>query len=465
LKAAAYLYSLSFSNEAIMANRRKSSTLEVIPSARRLVLSLRDVGYDFVHAVADLVDNSIAAGASLVDIDLHFDGRDSWLRIVDNGRGMSGSEITEAVRYGSQKDYDIEDLGKFGLGLKTASMSQCRRLSVASRPVGERPRIEARQLDLDHIERSDRWEVFVLRSEERPRELVEPLTNGSGTVVLWEQLDRVLGYKVPWGERAKAGLLTLAEQLELHLSMVFHRFLAGEISRRPKFTIRLNGVRLEPWDPFARKEKATEILPPREIEVSTQNGVGIVRCQPYVLPPRERFSREEEFNKLGGPARWNAQQGFYIYRSNRMIQSGGWCRLRTFDEHTKLARIALDFFPDMDSAFEINVAKTRVILPSDLRDRLKGVVDEVVSRAQKVYRQASTSRSTTETRRSTPPPRGAGQIRQLPDTAPLVVHRESLGIRSSLEAAATSVGESHALSRIIKVLQSTSPEVARALGW
>jgi hypothetical protein len=448
-----------------MANRRKSSTVEVIPSARRLVLSLRDVGYDFVHAVADLVDNSITAGASLVDIDLHFDGRDSWLRIFDNGRGMSGPEITEAIRYGSQKDYDVEDLGKFGLGLKTASMSQCRRLSVASRPKGERARIEARQLDLDHIERSDRWEVFVLRSEERPLELVEPLANGSGTVVLWEQLDRVLGYKVPWGERAKAGLLNLAEQLEMHLSMVFHRFLAGEIPRRSKLVIRFNGDRLEPWDPFARKERATEVLPSREIEVSTQNGVGIVRCQPYVLPPKEKFSREEEFNRLGGPARWNAQQGFYIYRSNRMIQSGGWCRFRIPEEHVKLARIALDFFPDMDSAFEINVAKTRVILPADLRDRLKGVVEEVASRAQKVYRQSSKSGSSSETRLSTLPPRAVGQIRQPPDIAPLAVHRESLGIRSGLEAAAKSVGESHALLRIIKTLQSTSPEVARALGW
>jgi len=136
---------------------RNAAVVAVIPSARRLITSLRDVGYDFVHAVADLVDNSITAGATEVSITLRFDGAESWVRIVDNGSGMSGSAITEAMRYGSNRRYGQLDLGKFGLGLKTASMSQCKRLTVASRTDRRGRRMEVRMLDLDHVDDSDRW--------------------------------------------------------------------------------------------------------------------------------------------------------------------------------------------------------------------------------------------------------------------------------------------------------------------
>lgn len=424
---------------------RNGQTVQVIPSARRLVTSLRDVGYDFVHAVADLVDNSITAGASLVDIDLRFDGRESWLRIADNGSGMSGSGITEAMRYGSEQKYEDEDLGKFGLGLKTASMSQCRRLTVASRTDPDVNRIEVRQLDLDHIEARDQWEVFIVPADERPHEVVAPLERGPGTVVLWQELDRVLGYKLPWGERAKTGLLNLAEKLELHLGMVFHRFLTGEVHRRKKLVITMNGTtKIQPWDPFARDEKATEVLPCAEIDVQTNDGVGMVRFQPYVLPPKERFSSEAAFNRLSGPAKWNAQQGLYIYRANRMIQAGGWSWMRTTDEHTKLARAALDFFPDLDSAFEVNVAKVRVTLPADLRERLKDKIEPLVRRAQTVYRQSSSGAAG-----------GHGGK----------AGRRGVQMRRAIEQAAAQAGEVAALTRIVEKLRAAAPEVARAIGW
>lgn len=107
--------------------------IEAIPSAKRLITSLRDLGYDFSQAVADVVDNSIEAGATVVSIDVEFDGDDSWIRIADNGKGMRPEQLREAMRYGAEREYEIDALGKFGLGLKTASMSQCQRLSVASR--------------------------------------------------------------------------------------------------------------------------------------------------------------------------------------------------------------------------------------------------------------------------------------------------------------------------------------------
>ena len=201
-----------------MAQTASRATIKVLPSARRLILSLRDIGYDFVHAVADLVDNSIAAEASTVTIDVCFAGAQSWLRVADDGIGMSSATITEAMRYGSQRPYGTDDdLGKFGLGLKTASMSQCRRLSVASRTGNLNSPIQVRILDLDHIEETDQWEVLVARPERWDTLVVEPLQYQIGTVVLWQSLDRVLGYKLPSGERARNGLTALTHRLHDHL--------------------------------------------------------------------------------------------------------------------------------------------------------------------------------------------------------------------------------------------------------
>lgn len=439
-----------------MARRRGGrETVEVIPSARRLVQSLRDVGYDFVHAVADLIDNSVTGNASRVDIDVRFKGPESWVRIADNGYGMSGNEITEAMRYGSVRDYEIDDLGKFGLGLKTASMSQCRRLTVASRISPERRRVEVRELDLDYVEKSDRWEVFAIDPADRDELLLEPLEKGPGTVVLWNSLDRVLNYKVPWGERAKNGLLSLAERLDLHLGMVFHRFLSGEAGRRPRLKMFVNGTPVEPWDPFARDERSTEALTEHEFEVATPTGPGIARLSPFVLPPREMFSSQAAFERLGGPRRWNAQQGFYVYRANRMIQSGGWSYMRTADEHTKLARAALDFFPDLDSAFEINVAKVRVTFPDDLRVQLKPVIDQLVRRAQEKYRQKPGGGKGAGLGGGTSG-RGRGSSGR---------RRRGNPYRIALEGAANRADEKEALKQIVKELRVEDPDVARELGW
>jgi len=419
--------------------------VEVIPSARRLIRSLRDIGYDFKHAVADIVDNSIAADASEVTIDMRFDGHDSWLRIADNGSGMSGTMITEAMRFGTERDYEANELGKFGLGLKTASLSQCSRFTVASRIDKTIRRIEVRQWDLDHVESTNRWEILELPTDERPEELIEPLQNSTGTVVHWEELDRVLGYKIPWGDRARNGFFRLAEELDHHLGMVFHRFLDGEARRRKKLRITINATVVEPWDPFARSEEDTTALPTRQFQVLSSSRCGLVRFCPYILPPREKFSSSEAFERLSGPGKWNQQQGFYIYRADRMIQSGGWSYMRTRDEHTKLARVALDFMPDLDSAFDLNVAKARVNLPTDLKEQLKQPIDQLAKKAREVYT-ASAQRGQGG--------KGKG-VRQ----------RSNRAVGSAIERAAVRVGEGEALCRIKSALRDQDPETASEIGW
>lgn len=462
---------------------RHKSTVQVIPSAKRLISSLRDVGYDFKHAVADLIDNSIAARASTVKIEMRFDGTDSWLRVADNGVGMNGSTINEAMRFGTERDYGAEELGKFGLGLKTASLSQCSRLTVASRISPAVRRIEVRQWDMAHIQATNRWEIIDVSPDERPEQLLEPLQSGTGTVILWELMDRVLGYKIPWGDRARAGFLRLAEELDLHLGMVFHRFLTGEAKRRKKLRIIINGTAVEPWDPFARDEKATLVLPGKQIEVNGDQGRGLVAYTPYILPAQDRFSSLRAFNRSAGPGKWNYQQGLYIYRADRMIQSGGWSYMRTSDEHTKLARVALDFLPDLDSAFDLNVAKARVNLPADLRASLQPEVELIVKQARQVYstpRRQDTQRNTGHSYGVARPP--SGNRTAVADVLPqgflggrgsshatntrthsILGGHDQIG--QALEFAARKTGESRALKRIRRVLKAENPEMASEIGW
>lgn len=358
--------------------------IEVIPSAKRLIKSLRDMGYDFSQAVADLVDNSIEAKASIVNIDVEFDGDDSWVRIADNGKGMTPEELREAMRYGSERTYDSDDLGKFGLGLKTASMSQCQRLSVASRWNAERADIAAYCWDLDHIERTNRWEILPLERNGLQPAIRSPLKDTRGTVVLWQRLDRILGYRYPYGEAARKRLSQTCREIELHLGMVFHRFMSGE-ARHKRFKLMLNGNDIKAWDPFCRNESKTKKLQQFKIAVEYEGVSGEVEFEPYVLPHQDDFSSPEAFKQASGPASWNQQQGFYIYRAGRMIQSGGWSNLRAPDEHTKLARIAVSFSPQLDEAFKINVAKMRVQLPSSIRDAVRDATGPVVKLAREAY--------------------------------------------------------------------------------
>ena len=359
------------------------AAIELIPSARRLMKSLRDMGYDFAQAVADVVDNSIAAKATEIRIDLEFDGDESWVRISDNGTGMRPEALREAMRYGAEREYEDEDLGKFGLGLKTASMSQCRRLSVASRWNPDRAEVHAYAWDLEHIQETNRWEILPVAKSEGGPGLHQLLYDKPGTVVLWQRLDRILGYKHPYGEMARGRLAQMARDVEHHLAMVLHRFLSGEAPRKVRVWLNDNEVR--PWDPFCRNEPRTIKWDAEYLAVDEEGAKGQIKVQPYILPHQIDFTSPGAFKNAAGPNGWNQQQGFYVYRAGRLIQSGGWSRLRAPDEHTKLARVAISFSPSLDDAFKVNVAKMRVQIPGSVRDELAKVVKKLTGDARKVY--------------------------------------------------------------------------------
>ena len=232
--------------------------------------------------------------------------------------------------------------------------------------------------------------------------------------------------------------------------MVFHRFIENESRRSAPLTISVNGIKVEPWNPFAPLEDHRLELAPQSFEVSAGDTYGRVFLNRYVLPPRSRFSSLTEFERLSGPLKWNRQQGLYIYRSDRLIQHGGWCGVRAADEHTKFARASLDFDTDLDILFQINVAKMRVSLPPEVRTLLERPIHELCHRADAVYR-----RETEKTARRSPSD-GITESKQ----------RGAFGeVGTALMAAALDAGEHAAFTRIMDKLRVLSPDVAQGLGW
>lgn len=377
--------------------------VEIAPSAARLTGSLRDIGYDFPTAVADLVDNSITAMATRVNVYTHFEANGSYVLISDDGCGMSERELIEALRFGTRRSYARNELGRFGLGLKTGSFSQCRRLTVVTRNTPKRANFRVMTLDLSHVARTDRWDITVDETSPAIERAKDFLRESPGTVVVWEDLDRVLPERYAengWGRRR---LRTLATKTAEHLAMVFHRFIAGDVAERDEVVICVDDQKLRPWDPFAPQEAERTALAPQIFEIETDQGSSEVTFQGVVLPARDRFSCLEEFDRLSGPLNWNRQQGLYVYRADRLVQHGGWSGIRGIDEHTKLARAAIDFGTDLDEAFQINVAKMRVELPPVLRQMLERPIHELCVLADDAYRRSANAvdrRETTKGSRS-----------------------------------------------------------------
>lgn len=428
----------------------------ITPSAARLTESLRDIGYDFPAAVADIVDNSVMAGASRIDVVIEFAGEDSFVMITDDGEGMTGNGLLEALRYGSRRTYGRKDLGRYGLGLKTASLSQCRSVTVVTsrRPV-ENHVVTVRTLDLDLIAEWDEWLVVEPSDDPVILQARERVENDPGTVVIWRKLDRVLPEKRPDGGWARRRLESLAVKTAEHLGIVFHRYLEGASGRGVVITV--NGQKVELWNPFAPSEPTRNELPPQRFEAAVGSVSGTVTLQRFVLPARDEFSSHEQFERYSGPLKWNRQQGIYIYRADRLVQWGGWNGIRGIDEHTKLARAALDFDTDLDSVFNINVAKMRVALPPEIRQMLERPINDLCAHADDRYRKASRRSSAKEQLSTT----AGSQSGSRPSTGSSAPGRD-VGV--ALRAAAMGAGEYDAFRRIMATLTEQRPEVASALG-
>ncbi|MBC8770434.1 ATP-binding protein [Arenibacter sp. BSSL-BM3] len=342
-----------------------------IPNASRTFEALRSLGYDLYSSIADVVDNSITekVGSSKVNIDFDFKGKSNLiLRITDNGCGMNQSELEEAMRLGTETTYIERDLGKFGMGMKTASLSHCNVLTVLSKKKNKP--VCGYRWDMDRIDSTQNWVLLQLNNKEIDLLLKEnELEIGkSGTIVMWDDLF-ILDQDVQLYNSQKLAqnyYFRLLTKIKLHLGMIYHRFLDGSIGK--ELQILLNDESIEPWDPFCRSEKNTkEIDLKKSLSEFKQEGYDVpVTIRGFVLPNKEGFSNEEAWKNAKGLLSWNDSQGYYIYRSNRIIRFGGWHNTKAKDEHDKLARISIDIDPSLDELFRITVNKTKVQFPEVL---------------------------------------------------------------------------------------------------
>lgn len=349
------------------------------PSASTLSASMRDLGYSLETAVADLLDNSISAEATIIQIFCDLTQHSPILAVIDNGKGMNVDELVEAMRYGSSGPAEQRlpgDLGRFGLGLKTASLSQCRCLTVVS---AQNNVLHSAEWDLNLIDKEDDWLISILDDEEIEKLPFVEMLGKNGTLILWRDLDRLL--EDVTGPKQQEVINEKLDALGKHLSLVFHRYLSGEIRGRKKLTVFVNGHNLEAFDPFCRSNSATQRLPEEIIRI---DGVR-VKMQPYILPHHSKLSATE-YDYYQSRSDFISNQGAYIYRDGRLMAWGDWFRLIPKGENTKLARVQIDFPTKLDESWTIDIKKSRANPPLQVRNRLKQVIGKISDRSTTVHR-------------------------------------------------------------------------------
>lgn len=359
------------------------------PKPAAMIEALRGMGYSLETALADLIDNSISAGAQNVNVIFRWNGGLSWIAVVDDGSGMSDSELESAMRLGDVNPLETRsqnDLGRFGLGLKTASFSQARQLTVTSNNGLE---ISSLRWNLDTLSNDSSGEWKLLEGCD-PNSAVFPedlLIAETGTVVLWDYLDRIVTDKF-----SETDFYALIDRVSMHLSMVFHRFLD---SRRPKFQLKINDRVVSGWDPFLEHHEGTWKSPIAPIGRSIDDVVATA----FILPHKDRLS-DKEFDVAAGPNGWSGQQGFYVYRGERLLVAGSWLglgrgRAWTKDEAHRLVRIRLDISNRSDINWKIDIRKSQAAAPVWLRDQLLLLAENVRARARRVFYHRATENSPT----------------------------------------------------------------------
>ena len=353
------------------------------PTADVLMSSMRSMGYTFEAAIADIVDNSISAAASEIQIRFPVDPIDLFVAVCDNGYGMNRDELFDAMKYGSSlkrgKRHE-SDLGRFVLGLKSASLSQCRKLTVVSKKDSI---LSAFTWDLDVVEEKKDWIILERTVEEiQSLRFIDYLNEKeSGTIVLWEDFDIIR--ESSGNEYAE--LMEHQTETSDYLSLIFHRYLNK--TGINKLTIRINEYTLKGLGPFLEKHPKTTSRLPFSVVAKDKFGVEQkMTVQVYVLPFQKDLSAEDKKNS-GGIENYRSKQGFYIYRNERLIIWGTWFG-RQRDELTKYARIRVDIPNTLDEIWGIDIKKQNAKIPSSIRKRLTRAVDEAmdISVKKQTYR-------------------------------------------------------------------------------
>ena len=343
------------------------------PMASSMIETFRAIGYSLETAVSDIIDNSVFADAKNIWVERFWRGCKSIITIKDDGKGMSGEEIIKAMRPGSKNPLESrseKDLGRFGLGLKTASFSQCRKLTVMSKKSDYAPVYWT--WDLDYVADTNKWELIKWIPEEFTNALDDVK---SGTIVIWSDLDRVINTNVSEGdENAKIKFSNSLDRVKNHIAMTFHRFIEEKV-----FTLYWGKHKIDPWNPFCLSENKIQTQPLENIR-------GGVTVKGYVLPHQNNFSSETAYKRAEGMNGWSGHQGFYVYRGKRLLLAGDWLSLFRKEEHYKLVRIQVDLPNTQDSEWQIDIKKSRAFPPASCREQLEAYAKVIRGMGAEVYR-------------------------------------------------------------------------------
>lgn len=342
------------------------------PNPKSTINSYRSFGYNLSTAIADIVDNSISANADLVEVDYKWEGEKSFIYIIDNGNAMNLEELIEAMTPGSKDPEEIRsenDLGRFGMGLKTASFSQCKRLTVITKKKGYKT--IKRCWDIDYINQIEEWVLLDYISDSSFIELLDKYD--SGTLVLWENLDRIVGDAEKNNESVKNAFYQEMSIVKVHLGLVFHRFIENS-----RLILNSNSYSIEAWNPFLYNlTTKPEMGQPERLSDN-------VEVTYYILPHMSRISHDE-YEKSGGPLGWFNQQGFYIYRGDRLLVSGDWLGLEKKRDYSKLARIAVNFPNTGDFDWNLDIKKSTATPPIEIRRELSRIAKIAIKKSAKIY--------------------------------------------------------------------------------
>lgn len=343
------------------------------PNAAYLIEGLRDIGYSLETAISDIIDNSITAQSKNIEIlsDAYIDN--PYIAIIDDGTGMTENELISAMRPGSKNPLSEraeKDLGRFGLGLKSASFSQCRKLTVVTKKDDKK---SIAVWDLDDIAERNEWSLQLL-DDDTGIPGAEKLEK-TGTLVVWQNLDRLPHINKETKKKNDLFNQRIAD-VERHIRLIFHRY----ISDAKVLRILINGRPIKPIDPFAQKNPATISDPEEEFKFKN----GVMKIKSYTLPHHKQMTNAE-WEELGGVEGHLKTQGFYIYRAKRLILYGTWFGLCRQTELTKLSRIRIDIPNGLDSDWKIDVKKSSAQLPHEVRDRLKNIIERIQSGSKKTY--------------------------------------------------------------------------------
>jgi hypothetical protein len=344
------------------------------PEASSMIETFRAIGYSIETAVADIIDNSISAGAKKIWIDYDWQGSDTKFWIQDDGIGMNSDEIIQAMRPGSINpllERKRNDLGRFGLGLKTASFSQCRKFTVVSKSYSSD--LSFWSWDLDFVNQVKSWRLIKYCPEESL--FIDKLAQlNSGTTVVWWDIDRLTKGTSVDSESSKSKFLETMEKVKKHLSMVFHRFIEDGI------IIYFRDRKINSWDPFMFGADGLQAKADTFLEE------GKIKVKGFVLPHRSKISPELYENGKGPKDSWTAHQGFYVYRNKRLLVAGDWLGLFKREAHYDLCRVLIDLPNNFDDDWQIDIKKSVARPPARFRDEILSVAKEVRNQAVEVYR-------------------------------------------------------------------------------